>query len=208
MQGDRVIDVGTDHAYIPIWLLQTHISEYVIATDIRSGPLSNAAKDANKYGVADRLHLILCKGLSECNPEAVDTIIIAGMGGETILKILETSPWALNKRLILQPQTKHLLLRCWLGDHGLSIEDASLIYDSGRIYQVWLVREGKMRETLGIEPVLIEKQDPLLHPFAESLVKRLRKEIHGLECARTAQPETIETLKRQLDECLSILGRE
>ena len=61
--GDRVIDVGTDHAYIPIYLLQNGITQFVTATDIRSGPLQNAAADAKKYQVADQLTLLLCDGL-------------------------------------------------------------------------------------------------------------------------------------------------
>lgn len=204
-QDERVIDVGTDHAYIPIWLLQTHISESVTATDIRKGPLANAAKDAERYGVADRLHLVLCDGLSGCEPDIADTIIIAGMGGETILSILKAAPWALHKRLILQPQTKQHLLRSWLGEHGLTISDATLVYDSGRIYQVWLAQAGEMPECLAIEPILLNKRDPLLRPYAELQIKRILKEIHGLERANSTNQEALEILKRQLDEYMCIL---
>ena len=118
--GDRVIDVGTDHAYIPIYLLQNGIARLVTATDIRSGPLENAAADARKYQVAEGLTLLLCDGLSACTPEMADTVILAGMGGETIQHILAAAPWALEKRLLLQPQSKQAELRAWLAARGLS----------------------------------------------------------------------------------------
>ena len=86
--GDRIIDVGTDHAYIPIWLLLQDPGATAVATDIRPGPLERARIDAEYYGVADRLRLLLCDGLALCRPEDADTVVLAGMGGETMAGIL------------------------------------------------------------------------------------------------------------------------
>ena len=182
--GDRIIDVGTDHAYIPIWLLLKEPGAAAIATDIRSGPLSRAKADAEYFGVADRLTLLQCDGLKLCSPDSVDTVILAGMGGETMISILEAAPWTIRKRLILQPQTKQAELRDWLAAHGYAIKDASLVHDNGRLYLVWLAEEGKMPPFYGVDEALLRKRDALLKPYLEEQIKRLRKQLNGVSHAR------------------------
>ncbi len=198
--GCRVVDVGTDHAYIPLWLLQTGRAEHAWATDNKPGPLQNAAADARRAGLSEQLTLYLCDGLALCRPEDVDTVIVAGMGGETMQGILAAAPWALEKRLILQPQTKHALLRQWLGARGRMIADASLVYDTGRIYLVWLVGPGAMRPEGPADPVLIEKRDPLLKAYAEEQTKRCRKHLQGLELARRSSPEALGCMRQELEQ--------
>ena len=205
--GSRVIDVGTDHAYVPIWLLQNRICSSAAATDIRPGPLKNAAFDAEKYGVSDCLKLILCDGLTGCTPDMADTLILAGMGGETIMGILNTSPWALEQHLILQPQTKKSELRSWLKARGLCVLDAVLAYDAGRIYLVWSVGKGEMRDCAAIDPILMEKRDPLLKPYIEDHFKRLRKQIQGMESSEHSDSELLLSCRRELEE-LQILYKE
>ena len=181
---ERIVDVGTDHAYIPIWLLQKDPGAAAIATDIRSGPLSRAKADAERFGVADRLTLLLCDGLALCAPDSVDTVILAGMGGETMISILEAAPWTLKKRLILQPQTKQAELRQWLAQRGYCIEDASLVHDNGRIYLIWMVSAGEMPPFHGVEEALLRKRDKLLKAYLEEQIKRLRKQINGVAQAQ------------------------
>ena len=202
--GSRVIDVGTDHAYIPIWLLQTGRSDTVTAADVRPGPLSRAKSDAEKAGVSDRLQFVLTDGLCGISPDMVDCIIIAGMGGETIIGILQAAPWALDKHLILQPQSKINELRDWLGENGCAIGDASLVYDTGRIYLVWNVCRGSMRSAPAVDPVLIEKRDKLLKPYAEDQIKRLRKQLSGKESAVVPGQEEISQLRGRLDAFLNL----
>ena len=202
--GSTVIDVGTDHAYIPIYLLQNGLSGKAYASDVKSGPLQNAARDAEKAGVAENLSLTLCDGLALCDPETVDTVIIAGMGGETIMGILAAAPWTKGKRLILQPQTRFSELRAFLRENGYRIADASLVYDTGRIYTVWLVTAGEMAPCGAIDPVLVEKRDPLLKPYTEDLIKRRRKQIQGMEASKTADPAALAGLKAELEELLKI----
>ena len=196
--GDRVVDVGTDHAYIPIWLLLNGIVSQVCATDIRSGPLERARADAEYYGVADQLKLAQCDGLEKTQPQDVDTIIIAGMGGETIIGILSAAPWSTGKRLILQPQTKQAELRAWLADHGCRITDAALVYDTGRIYLVWLVEAGEMPEFCGVDAPLLANRDTLLQPYLEEQLKRLRKRLRGVEAAVKSDKTQTEALRREL----------
>lgn len=200
--GDRVIDVGTDHAYIPIYLLQNGISQQVTATDLRAGPLQRAAADAKKYQVAERLTLLLCDGLSACTPEMADTVILAGMGGETIQNILAASPWALEKRLLLQPQTKQPELRAWLAARGITISDASLVHDTGRIYLIWSAEPGEMPACVSVEPRLLAKRDPLLRPYIDDRVKRLRKQIRGMETAQVPDRSALAGWKAELEDLL------
>ena len=205
LPGSTVIDVGTDHAYIPIWLLQNGISASAYATDIRTGPLQRAAKDAEDAGVSNRLTLLLCDGLSECPPDAVDTVIIAGMGGETMMGILSAAPWVLQKHLILQPQTKYFELRAFLAENCYAIRDASLVYDTGRIYRVWQIEAGENTEKGWVEAPLVEKKDPLLRPYLEDMVKRLRKQIQGQERAVNSDAALLTALHGELDEYLQLL---
>ena len=204
LPGSCVMDVGTDHAYIPIWLLQNGISTTAYASDLRRGPLENAAKDADAAGVSESLCLQLCDGLSQCPQDTVDTIIIAGMGGETIRDILASAPWTTAKRLILQPQTKFYELRSFLSENGFRMEDASLVYDTGRIYRVWLIGAGASEDSGWIEAPLLRKQDPLLKPYTEDLIKRLRSQIQGLERASTRDPALLQQLRSELAEYIRI----
>ena len=196
--GNRIIDVGTDHAYIPIWLLKNGVVKDAIATDIRSGPLERARLDAEHYGVTPHLKLIQCDGLSLCSPEEVDTIIIAGMGGETIAGILSAAPWAREKRLVLQPQTKHAELRAFLGENGYAVVDAALSYDTGRIYLIWLVGAGEMPPFRGVDSALLLHRDPLLKPYLEDQIKRLRRVSRGVETAADPDGTLAARLREQL----------
>lgn len=205
--GDKIVDVGTDHAYIPIWLLLNGIAAAAYATDIRSGPLDRAQKDADHFGVSERLKLTQCDGLLQTDPDAVDTVIIAGMGGETIMGILSAAPWTRGKRLILQPQTKQDELREWLRANGFTISDAALVYDTGRIYLVWLVEQGEMPPFHGVDAPLLTQRDELLKPYLEDQIKRLRKRLYGAEHASQPDEPLTASLRDRLNE-LEELYRE
>jgi len=206
-RGGTVVDVGTDHAYIPIWLLQEGISAHAYATDIRPGPLERARADAVRHGVAERLTLWLCDGLALCPPEAVDTVILAGMGGETMRGILERAPWAMEKRLILQPQTKLPELRRWLGERGLAVLDAALADDAGRIYLIWLLGAGQPEPEPAVDRVLLRKRDPLLRPWLAERIKRAGKELRGLASAQSPDEAALAARRREL-EALNRIYRE
>ena len=114
----RVADIGTDHARIPIYLLQQGRCETVIATDIREGPLTMAAASLIKHRLEDKVALRLGPGATPLKPEEIDCAVVAGMGGDTIVEILEESPWLLEKTLILQPQTHPERVIGYLEGHG------------------------------------------------------------------------------------------
>jgi tRNA (adenine22-N1)-methyltransferase len=103
---DRVLDIGTDHARLPVYLAERGLCASVTAADIAEGPLARALRTVKTHRLEDKVPLILCNGAEGLNPGDYDTVTITGMGGDTIMGIIQRSPWLLEKRLILQPQTK------------------------------------------------------------------------------------------------------
>jgi len=139
----RVIDVGTDHAYIPIFLLQNGICAFAAGSDINTGPLEAAKNNAEYYGVSDRLELYLSDGLktAECEKNNYDCVIICGMGGEMIVSIIENAEWLKNPAvsLILQPMTMQNTLRHYLAANGFEITDETITEDK-KYYQIIVCR--------------------------------------------------------------------
>jgi len=139
--GARVIDVGTDHGYLPVYLAQSGIARNIIASDISAGSLAAALRSAEKYDVTEKIEFVIAPGLSGVSDLDVDTIVIAGVGGETISSILEDAPWTKNgHKLILQPQTKKEELIRFLQENGYNILDTKHTSDKGRDYMVLLAR--------------------------------------------------------------------
>ncbi len=142
--GKGLVDVGTDHGYLPAELALSGYSGALFASDIREGPLAAAKKTAAEAGVSGRIRFLLCDGLSLCPPDAVDTIVIAGMGGDMIVKILDEAEWCMDRQyhLLLQPMTKPEVLRYWLVYNEFAIDSEILVRDSGILYQVISARFG------------------------------------------------------------------
>lgn len=136
-QGDRVADIGTDHGYLGIWLLQQGIVRSVIAADIVPGPLSAAKRNAAKYGVSNQMEFCLSDGLQSV-PRDFDVMVCAGMGGDTMISILDAAPWLRNSkyRMVLQCQSKTPLLRRYLSDNGWRITEESTLKDGRFLYTV------------------------------------------------------------------------
>ncbi|MGI6261931.1 MAG: tRNA (adenine(22)-N(1))-methyltransferase [Acutalibacteraceae bacterium] len=149
--GKKFVDIGTDHAYLPIWLLKSGTCPQAIATDLREGPILQATHNAFRYRVQNRLVLRQCDGLAAVRPEEADDIAITGMGGELIAAILERAPWVCDeqKRLILQPMTAAEVLRQYLCENGFTILKERAVRDSGHVYTVMQVQyTGKKLEPL------------------------------------------------------------
>jgi tRNA (adenine22-N1)-methyltransferase len=107
-RGASVADIGTDHGFLPVYLAQNGLARSIIASDISAGSLEAARRSATNYGVSDKITFIVAPGLSGIKETDVDTIVIAGLGGETIAAILNEAPWTRYSdiKLILQPQSK------------------------------------------------------------------------------------------------------
>ncbi len=136
--GTGLIDVGTDHGQLPVYLINNGYTGVLFASDINSGPLAAAKKTAEQAGAADRIRFLCCDGLRLCPPDEIDTIVIAGMGGDLIVKILDEAEWCMESRyrLILQPMTKAEVLRYWLVNNGFGIHAEILAEDGSILYQI------------------------------------------------------------------------
>ena len=137
LPGDRVADIGCDHGYLGIYLLQSKIAATVIAADLREKPLQSAIANAEKYGVKDRMEFYLSDG-AVAIPRNFTVMVCAGMGADTIISILDAAPWLRNKeyRLILQCQTRTPMLRHHLSNTGWRIKKETVLRDGRFLYTV------------------------------------------------------------------------
>lgn len=136
--GIGVADVGTDHGYIPVMLVKRGYKGNIIATDINEGPLNKAKQSLIEADCEEAVELILCNGLDGCESEKIDTIIVAGMGGDTITGILDRAEWCAREdiKLILQPVTKPEILRYWLVNNDFRIINEAQTEENGTVYQI------------------------------------------------------------------------
>ena len=187
--GARLADVGTDHAYLPVWLRLHGRVVSAIACDLREGPLARARETGRAYG-ADEIDFRLGDGLSVVSPEEADTIVIAGMGGENIAAILEQAPWTADgvHRLLLQPMTRAEVLRRFLMEHGYAIRREILVRDRGTLYPVMEAAGGEMTLSLGqLYGGAALLYDPLGERYIIEKIIRLTNAVAGLNRARERQ---------------------
>ena len=197
--GDRVADVGCDHGYLSIYLVQNGIADYVCASDLREGPLDAARKNAVKFGVSDKMDFVCADGLTGIDPEKVDTIICCGMGGDLIRKIIEKSPWVRNEKytLILQPQSGQSEFRKWLTGEGFSILEEQPVFDDRFIYFSMKVRFTGEKTTLTggsayVTPQMLQSQSEDLSVYIDRVLSSLDKSIRGMKMAAKPDARLVE----------------
>lgn len=199
-QGARLADVGTDHGHLPVWLLLNGRIDTAVAADLREGPLSRAKETAQQYGQDKKISFRLCDGLTGIAADEVDTIVIAGMGGETIAAILEAAPWtSQNKLLLLQPMTGMPQLRLWLQNHGYFILGEQIIREGKRLYSIWGVRGGQMAP---LSPAELwagkNSRDPLRPDYLTMVEEKAGKALRGQLAAREPDQAAIAELNEVL----------
>ena len=152
--GAALADIGTDHAYLPVWLLLEGKARRAIAADINKGPLERARQTAQEYDCRENISFRLCDGLSDIGADEADTIVIAGMGGETIAAILNDAPWTKDERytLILQPMSTQNDLRRRLWQNGYAITQERIVREGEKLYNILLARYG------GAQPMSIGEE--------------------------------------------------
>ena len=178
--GDRVADVGCDHGYLSIYLLTNNIAKSCIASDINEGPLLSAVRNAEKYGVQERISFHLSDGVRNI-PRDFDTLVCAGMGGDTMISILEAAPWLKSSqyRLILQCQSKTPLLRRYLSQNGWRIAEETVLRDGRFLYtimEVWW-QPDYPKLTPGqwhFPPALLENPSPTLPEYYGWVLRGLK----------------------------------
>ncbi len=142
----RVADVGTDHGFVPIRLVKDGLASYALAMDVREGPLLRAREHIEKAGLADRIETRLSDGLAALGPGEADGVVITGMGGELMLRILRDGGHVRNfvKWWVLSPQSEPELFRRGLEELGLAICRETMLEEEGKFYTVMLVKPGNM----------------------------------------------------------------
>lgn len=135
-KNKKFADIGTDHAYLPVWLIKNGITENAVAADLRKGPLENARETVVAHNLSDKITLRLSDGLNNFNENEVDEIAVAGMGGLLISEFIERTLWLKNKNvhLILQPMTHAEELRKTLYDNGFFIDCEKVAVDGDKLY--------------------------------------------------------------------------
>ena len=136
-EGATVADVGTDHAYLPVFLTGTGQARFAVASDINEGPIERAAQHVAEYGLSDKVKTVRADGLAGLEEYRPTDIIVFGMGGELIVRILRDAPWVKDPaiRLILQPMTHAECLRRYLAEEGFATVGEVLSREGGKIYQ-------------------------------------------------------------------------
>jgi len=182
-----VADIGTDHGYVPVYLIENKISKKVIACDINKAPLQSAIDYINNKKLQNKIDTRLGNGLSPLNKGEVNTVIIAGMGGILIQNILEENKDIAREidRFILQPMVASIELRKYLYNNNYKIIDEKLAREDNRYYEIIVAEKGQEKITdeiyYEIGKKLIENKDPLLKPFLEKKINKNKIILKNIE---------------------------
>lgn len=187
-QGAILLDVGSDHAYLPIELVERGQIEGAIAGEVVEGPYKSAIKNVEAHGLKEKIQVRLANGLAAFEEaDQVSVITIAGMGGRLIARILEEGldKLASVQRLILQPNNREDDLRIWLQAHGFLIVAESILEEAGKFYEILVVEVGQMKlsaSDVRFGPFLSKEVSPVF-------VQKWQKEAAKLEFALSQIPE-------------------
>ena len=137
--GNCLADVGTDHGYVPIYLYERNVIPRAIAMDVNKGPLERAALHIAESGMKEAIETRLSDGLTALKPGEADSVVIAGMGGPLIIRILSAHPEITEslKELILQPQSEISEVRIWLYEQGYEIIEEHMVFEDGKYYPMF-----------------------------------------------------------------------
>lgn len=178
---NSVADIGTDHGYIPIYLLKQQVCEKAIASDINKGPLEKAKLNVSFENLSDKIKCLLGPGLVPLKQGEVNGVIIAGMGGNLIRDILlaDIKKVKLYDFLILQPAQNPEVLREYLYNNGYKIIDEDLIKEDRKYYELFKVRYDEKSKIniinnidYEISPILKSKNHPLIKAYMESKIEK------------------------------------
>lgn len=192
-QGARIADIGTDHAYLPIELVKKDIVAFAVAGDVHNGPYKAAKEHVEDLSLEGKISVRLGDGLAVLSPLEVDTVVIAGMGGQTIIEILKNQCEIVRslKRLILQPMVGAATVRRWLCANDWYVLEEQLVQEEGRLYEIIVAEQGKCPY---YEPVMYEigeklwnDKSPLLILHIDQLISQAKRIVSEMECSSNAK---------------------
>ena len=184
--NSKIIDIGCDHGLLSIYLAKKYNNIKIIASDVNKNALGTAIKNIRKEHLEDRIETRLGRGLDVVTPEEIDTIVIAGMGANTIVGILKYSTDKLInvKNIIIQSNTDLYFLRKDVTKLGYYIEDESLVEDANIIYTVIKFSKGKKKynyKELYLGPILLKKNDSLFKKKCDKEIKTITMILSKIE---------------------------
>ena len=188
-KGKKIADIGTDHGYIPVHLLNEGYIDFAILADVNKGPLENARKEVRHNNLSDKVDLRLGSGIEVLKKGEVDEVIIAGMGGILISELLEANIEVAQstEKFILQPMQAQKELRKYLLNNGYEILDEVLVREDFRIYEIIVAKytgkntnvEDEIFYEVGNK--LIENKDELLNEFIDKRIHTYTSILNKLE---------------------------
>ena len=210
--GESAADVGTDHGHVPVELVRRGIVKRALAMDVRKGPLSKAEENIAAAQVADKIETRLSDGVKKLAAGEADSVIIAGMGGELVIHILEDGRhmWETVEQWVLSPHSEIHKVREWIDGHGFMITKEDMVYEEGKFYTVMDVRRTEDSES-GESPktekdfrysiYLRKKKNPVFLDYLKdeeqkllSLKENLLKQVEHSERAKDSLREVEEKL--------------
>lgn len=210
---NMVADIGTDHGYIPIYLIRNNIAKKCIACDINRAPLMSAKQNINAYKLTHFIETRLGDGLSKMNPGESDVIIIAGMGGMLMIDILNKDLGIVKVAplLILQPQLDVDKVRKYIHSINFTIIDEQMVYEDGKYYTIIKATAGKEKPYSHIEYLfgkkLMENQPAILKEFISKKTDELIKIQANLKDKDTSHVQKrLEEIEKELLTYKEVLG--
>ena len=202
-EGLVVADVGTDHGYIPIYLIETKKSPKAFAMDVNKGPLLRAKEHIAEHGLETRIETRLSDGVRALQKGECDCVVVAGMGGALTIKIMEEGKDIFRnlKEFVLQPQSELQKVRAYLCENAYFIAEENMVLDDGKFYPMFRVINGQSEEYHAIElcygKLLLEQKNAVLKNFLEK-----EKAVKELILSNLEQSfgEHIETRRKEIQE--------
>ncbi|MCR4744754.1 MAG: tRNA (adenine(22)-N(1))-methyltransferase TrmK [Lachnospiraceae bacterium] len=209
-KGAKIADVGCDHGFVPIELIERNIASEACALDVNSDPLSKAKSNAERAGLSEKISFYLSNGLEKLPAGKADTVIIAGMGGILMARILDQGPKDVMdglKTFILAPQSEYEHFRHYLADKGFEIKDEALIEEDGKNYPIIKAEltgksysyENEIYYRYG--KILPERRDPVLRENLLNDISNLNK-LLGIRSLPETRRKELEKEKRLAEELL------
>ncbi|MCR5753742.1 MAG: class I SAM-dependent methyltransferase [Acetatifactor sp.] len=226
-EGKRVVDVGCDHGFVSIYLVQSGISPHVLAMDVREGPLSRAKEHIQTYGLEQYIETRISDGLKAFTPGEAEVCICAGMGGRLMMSILRDSEEKAKQldALILQPQSELPVFRQFLRKEGYIVTDENILLEDGKYYFVMQVISGvysrvASEQTLDTEEerfydnfsrILLEKRHPVMRRYlteqresVDKLMKHLKDEDGERAASRLSE---LSSERMSIDKALNLMDK-
>lgn len=213
-QNSRVADIGSDHAYLPVYLMKKKQIEFGIASEVAKGPLDNAIQEIKAEGLSDRIDTRLADGLLSVQPEdKIDCVTIAGMGGTLIKNILENGKSHLsgNELLILQPNVGEDRLRTWLMNNQYEISDETILREDGHTYEIIVAKKTDepvkyTEQEIKFGPFLLKQHSDVFVEKWENEIERIEMVIDQMSLAKHDKPvDKINSMKKEIEEIKEVL---